>query len=55
MEHDKQFLVILGHFMPFHPPSNPENQTLEKMKTASRDVIILHLCTKNHDHMMYAS
>ena len=25
------------------------------MKKAPGDVIILHMCTKNHDHMMYAS
>ena len=24
------------------------------MKKASGDVMILHMCTKNHDHMMYA-
>ena len=36
------------------PPNNPENQSFEKMKKASEDFIILHLCTKNHNHMMYA-
>ena len=25
------------------------------MKKVSGDVIILHMCTKNHNHMMYAS
>ena len=25
------------------------------MTKTSGDVIILHMCTKNHDHMMYAS
>ena len=35
-------------------PNNPENQNFEKMKRASGDVNILHLCTKNHNHMMYA-
>ena len=49
------FFVILGHILPFYPPNNPENQTFEKIKKASGDVIILHMCTKNHDHMMYAS
>ena len=36
------------------PPNIPENQNFEKMKKASEDFIILHLCTKNHNHMMYA-
>ena len=41
----------------FYPltPNNLENQNSEKMKKAPGDVIILHMCTKNHDHMMYAS
>ena len=43
------------HFWSFFahpPPNNPENQ---KTKTASRDVFILYLCTKNDDDMMYNS
>ena len=39
----------------FYPPDNLENQNFEKMKKASGDVITLHMCTKNHNHMMYAS
>ena len=35
------------------PPNIPENQNFEKMEKAS-DVIILNLCNKKHDHMMYA-
>ena len=53
-ETDKNFC----HFGPFStllPRNNLENENLEKMKKASGDVIILHMCTKNHDHMMYAS
>ena len=40
------FIVILGHFLPFFspPPDNPENKNFEK----------LH-CTINDDHMMYDS
>ena len=45
----------MGHYLPFYPPNNPENQNLKKMKKAPEDVIILHMCTKNHDHTMYAS
>ena len=42
--------------MPLFPPlpNNPENQNFEKMKKASGDVIILNLCNKKHDQMMYA-
>ena len=50
------FFVILGHFLPFTPlpsPNNPGNQNFEKMKKAFGDVIILNLCSKKHDQMMY--
>ena len=53
--------VILDNFLPFHPPpptpfhcNNSENQNFEKMKKASGDVIILNLCNKKHNQMMYA-
>ena len=49
------FFVILGQFFPFYPLYNPENQNFEKMKKTFRYFIILHTCTKNHDHIMYAS
>ena len=47
------------HFLPRPPPrptppNNLENHNFEKMKKASGDVIILNLCNKKHDHMMYA-
>ena len=52
---DRQnFLSFWAIFYPFYPPNNPENQNFETIKEASRDVIILHMCTNNHDHMMYA-
>ena len=54
-EWDREFFVILGQFLPSYPSHNPENQSFEKMKKASGDVIILHMCTKNHNHMMYVS
>ena len=34
--------------------NNSEKQSFEKMKKAFGDVIILNLCNKKHDHMMYA-
>ena len=46
------------HFGPFFalysPLNNPENQYFEKMKKASWYAIILNLCNKKHNHMMYA-
>ena len=35
-------------------PNNPESQNFENMKKASGDVIILTLCNKKHNKMMYA-
>ena len=63
--HEEQFLrygviqtelfVLLGQFLLFYPPNNPENQNFEKMIKESADVIIFHTCTKNNNHMMYVS
>ena len=55
-----------GYFLPFYPLNSLKNQNFlknEKMKTTTTtttttttgDIIILHLCTKNYDHMMYGS
>ena len=30
-----EFFVILGHFLPFDPPNNLENQNFEKMKNTT--------------------
>ena len=38
---------------PLHP-KNPENQNFDKMKKKLGDAIILNLCNKNHNKMMYA-
>ena len=46
--------VILDRFLPFYPP-NPKNQNFEEMKKMPEDIIILHMCTKNYDPMMYGS
>ena len=35
-----EFFVILGYFLPFYPPNNPENQNFEKMKKAPGDITI---------------
>ena len=50
------FFVILGHFFPFYPINNLKNQNLEKKKkTPLGDIIILHLCITNDNHMIYVS
>ena len=55
MQRNRQFFVILGHFFPFDSPNNVKNQNFEKMKKTCGDIIILHLCTTNDYHMIYAS
>ena len=53
---ETEFFCHFGSFFALFPPSpnNPENQNFEKMRKASGDIIILRLCNKKHDHMMYA-
>ena len=46
--------VILGYFLPFYPLTCPKNEHF-KMKKMPGDIIILHKCTKNHDHTLYYS
>ena len=46
------FWAIFCHFNPLSP-NKPENQNFLKMKKSSGDVIILNLCNKKHDYMMY--
>ena len=49
-----EFFIILDDFLPFCPPNNPKNQNFEKMEKTPGD-IILHKCTKKHDHMLHCS
>ena len=49
-----EFFVILGHFLPFYLPNDPENQNFE-MKKNLGDIIILNICTINDNHMVYGS
>ena len=41
-------------FCPFTTLKAPKNKSLKNEKTLG-DIIILHKCTKNHDHMVYCS
>ena len=50
-----EFFVILNYFLPFYFPNNQENQNFEKVKKMPVDIIILHMCTINENHMMYVS
>ena len=50
-----ELFIILDYFLPFNSPSNQENQKFEKMKNIPGDIIILHMCTINANHMMYGS
>ena len=55
MERDRQFFVILDHFLHFYALNNTKNQNFEKLKKTPGDIIILHKCIKNHDHVLYFS
>ena len=52
---DRIFFVILDDFSPFYRHNNPKNQNFEKMKKISGEIIILHKCTINDNHMMHSS
>ena len=51
LECDWLKLLIMGQFLPFYA-KNLKNQNFEKMKKTAGDVI-LHMCTKSHNHMRY--
>ena len=38
--------------LPFYLSNSLKNQNFKKMKKTSGDIIILHKCTKNYDHML---
>ena len=50
-----EFFVILDHFLHFYPPNNTKSQNFEKIKKTPGDIITLHMCTMNDNHMMYGS
>ena len=61
-ETDVIVIFILGNFYPFTPPPpiTPKNGNFKKVKKKTNKqnkgkpggFIILHKCTKNHDHML---
>ena len=48
-----EFFVIMGRFLPFYPPMDPQNQNFEKIKKKLEDIIILQMFTINDSHMIY--
>ena len=50
------FLSFWAIFCPSTPSlMTRKNQNFARMKNALGDIIILHMCTINHNHIMYAS
>ena len=56
---NRQFFLILETICcPSPPPSptnNPKNQNFENIKNIPGDIVILHMCTVNENHMIYGS
>ena len=50
-----KYFVILGHFLPFNPLATLKIKIMKKWKKTPGDIIILHMCTINENHMMYGS
>ena len=56
MKHDRQnFLSFWTVFCHFTPLTTQKIKILKNWKKTPGDIIILHKCTKNHDHMLYCS
>ena len=55
MECDRQTFSSFWTTLPFYPTNNPKNLNFEKNKKMPGDIIILHTCTINENHMMYGS
>ena len=45
----------LRYFFALFPPNIPKKQIFLKMKKTTGDIIILQMCTKTYDQMMYGS
>ena len=52
--HFALFFALLPTLTP-PPPINPKSQKILKIKKTPVDITILHMCTKNYEHMMYGS
>ena len=47
--------IILCHFLPFYPTTDPQKLKFRKNVKKTGHIILLHMCTINEDHMMYGS
>ena len=47
-------VIVIFHFGLFFALL-PKNQNFKKMKKTPGDIMILHMCTKNHDHILCCS
>ena len=50
----QNFFSFWTIYCPFNLPNNPKNQSFEKMKKTPEDIIVLHTCTINDNHMIYS-
>ena len=52
---DVIFILYFGLFFDLLPPNDTKNENEKKKmkKKMPGNIIILHMCTKNNDHMMY--
>ena len=51
-------VIVISHFGLFFallPPEQPKKSKFRKNEKKPGDMIILHMCTKNYDQMMYGS
>ena len=51
-------VIVIFHFGLFFvllPPNSPKNKNFKQMREITGGIIILHNCTKNHDHLLYCS
>ena len=56
MAHDEyNYFSFWAIFCPLTPLTAQKINILKKMKEIAGDIIILHKCTKNDNHMMYGS
>ena len=51
----QNFLSFWTIFYIFTAPNNPKNRNFQKVKKPPGDIIILHMCIMNDNHMMSGS
>ena len=55
MESNGQKFLSFWTIFSLSPPNNLKNQNSKNMKKVPWDIIILQMCTKNHDQMLQCS